>query len=516
MTDATTARTGSTTAAHGVDLAEREAISGLRATLELAAIGIAHFDERGRFLLANAYLCRMLGCSREELTALTYQAVTHADDLQECLQRNADLAAGRVGSYVHEKRFVRPDGGVVWARVTVSAVRDRAGGDVAFFVGIVEDITEEWRARQALERSERRFRTLANAVPQMLWIANERGERSWFNDRWLAYTGVAPEEVMGRGWERVHHPALREAAVARQRACFDEGRVWEDTVLLRGADGEYRWFLSRAVPVPTEPGEPRYWIGSNTDVTEAKNAEANRERLLELERHARAAAEHATRARDEMVALVAHDLRNPVHTIGMAANLLQQPAVNDAQRANLVRTISRTVAGMERLLNDLLDVSRMEAGTFAVSRARIEAQGVIDALCEHFEAKARARDLQLRCTVAPGVPALHGDHDRLLQVLSNLVGNALKFARPPGEVGVTVEPAAGEGARFTVSDNGPGVAADDIPRLFERFWQRDPASGGAGLGLAIAKGIVEAHGGRIWVESGAGGSAFSFTVPSTP
>ena len=498
--------------ARGVEPHEREGLAGLRATIDLAAIGIGHFEPGGRFLLANDCLCRMVGYSREELMALTYQAITYAEDLPACVQNNRRLLEGAIDSYRQDKRFVRADGALVWARVTVSAVRDLRGA-ISFFIGTAEDITESVGARHALERSESRFRTLANLLPQMLWIANEQGERSWYNDRWLHYTGLTHDEVAGRGWEQVVHPSLRERVIARQRACFAEGAVWEDTVLLRGADGQHRWFLSRAVPIPAEPGEPRLWIGSNTDVTEAKNAEAERERLLALEREARAASERAMRARDEMVALVAHDLRNPAHTIRMAVSLLQQPTVREEQRASLLRTLARTVAGMERLLNDLLDVSRMDAGTFAVEVAPLEVQRVLDTVCEHFESKARERALSLACHAAPGLPALRADHDRLVQVLSNLVGNAIKFSRPPGEIRVVVRADESE-AHFTVQDNGPGIAREHLPRLFDRYWQQRPgAGGGAGLGLPIAKGIVEAHGGRIWAESDGNGSAFHFTVP---
>ena len=117
------------------------------------------------------------------------------------------------------------------------------------------------------------------------------------------------------------------------------------------------------------------------------------------------------------------------------------------------------------------------------------------------------------CDLGPDIRDMHADQDRMVQVLCNLVGNALKFARPPGPVSLEAR-AVDEGVLFTVRDNGPGIAAEDLPRLFDRFWQRDPAAaGGAGLGLAIAKGIVEAHAGRIWVESAPGATAFHFTVP---
>jgi len=493
-------------------LAEREEVRGLRATIDLAPIGIAHFAPDGRFLLANARLCEMLGCSREALLRQTFQEVTFPDDLDKCLALNGEIASGKRSSYSVEKRFVRPDGQPVWARVNVSAARD-PDGEVAFFIGIAADTSEQHAADAARRESEQQFRTLANAISQMAWISDGHGRRTWFNDRWYEYTGLSFAEVAGFGWHRVHHPAYLADVLKRLEASLAQGDPWEDTFPLRGRDGNFRWFLTRAVPLRDASGAIVQWFGTNTDITERRTAEVERERILELERVAREKAERASLSRDEMVAIVAHDLRNPVHTIAMAAATLQM-AVAPEQATRLKKMIQRTACGMETLLNDLLDISRIEARTFAVARSPVDVRALLADAKEGFEVQAAERKVTLQTLPTPAPVSVMGDPARLGQVFSNLVGNALKHA-PEGSRIVLEARVADKCVEFRVQDNGRGVPADHLLHIFDRFWQADrTARTGAGLGLPIAKGIVEAHGGRIWAESAPGhGMTVRFTLP---
>jgi PAS domain S-box-containing protein len=598
----------------------------LRATLEFAPLGIAHFDASGRVLMVNEQLCTILQLPRARLIGANFFDFTHPDDIAECEELTTRVAAGEIPSYRHEKRFVRPDGSVVWTCVSVSAARS-AAGELLFLIGMAEDISErreaEARRNEAEERlaaalaasstvtfrwdiardhvecepallelwgmdttprhlpaseftrnvhpddiarvesaitsalhqggsfreefrvvlrdgsvrwirdvgrvfdsgggslhmagactdvtearlaqeeirdSETRLRALANTLPQLVWVGDNDGRRSWFNERWHEYTGMEASALRDHGWHHVQHPEHAKRVIDGQLRSFATGKVWEDSFPLRAADGTYRWFLGRAVPVRDAAGTIHQWFGSNTDVTQQMQA---------LE-----AAQAAKRLRDEMVAVVAHDLRNPVHTIALAAATLASDRLADAQRPRLVSIIRQTAMNMGRLLDDLLDMSRMDSGTFALSRSRLQAQLLLAATLEQFEGRANERGITLDVNLDCDLEIL-GDHDRLAQVLSNLIGNALKFTPSGGRVEVGCG-TAGEGVVFSVRDTGPGIAAADLPHLFERFWKADAASaGGAGLGLAIARGIVEAHGGRIWAESQPGaGTTFKFTVPA--
>ena len=369
------------------------------------------------------------------------------------------------------------------------------------------------RAEVALSERELEFRTLANAIPQMAWMADTQGRRYWYNQRWYEFTGLRPDESLGLGWYVVHHPDQRATVVASQAAKFAQGTTWKDTVRLRRRDGEYRWFLASAVPVRGEDGAILRWVGTNTDVTEQKEAQLEREHLLGLEQAAHEEAVRAVRAREYILAIVAHDLRNPIQNIAIAAAALSSADVD--QRTRLVGVVERSTEEMTRLIADLLDVASIESGTFSVTRTQVDIRVLFAETRERFEPRARAHDVALDCEASAEVPAICADRDRLSQTLSNLMDNALKFTPAGGRV--TLRAATEEGAvRISIEDTGVGIPQEDLPHLFDRFWQARRASrAGAGLGLAICKGIVEAHGGRIEAASTEGrGTSIHVTLPA--
>ncbi len=227
-------------------------------------------------------------------------------------------------------------------------------------------------------------------------------------------------------------------------------------------------------------------------------------------------------SREDLLAVVSHDLRNPLSAIGLCTHLLARSAPEGERRADpaQLRVIERSVARMTRLIDDLLEGSTIEAGAFTVVPGREEAGALVEEVLAAMEPMAALNSIRLRAELAPGLPPFAGDRLRVMQVLSNLIGNALRFAPPQrGAIDVGVSVQGGE-LCFSVADNGPGISAELLPHVFDRYWKgKAEAHRGIGLGLFIAKGIVEAHGGRIWVESKLGaGSRFCFTVAvsSTP
>lgn len=245
-----------------------------------------------------------------------------------------------------------------------------------------------------------------------------------------------------------------------------------------------------------------------------RHAEAERERLLVRERASRAEAERAIRARDEMLGVVAHDLRNPVNTIMMAAGTMLELPMDEEQRSRTLRIIQRAALTMDGLIRDLLDVTSLELGSISIKRGNVAVDELLDEALELFEPQARPHDIAMSCDVAPGLPPADGDHGRLTQVLSNIIGNALKFTPGRGSIALRAHSTNGF-IEISVEDSGPGIPPDEVARVFDRFWKGDQTSNnGAGLGMTIAKGIVEAHGGRIWVDSVVGrGTTFRFIVP---
>lgn len=229
-------------------------------------------------------------------------------------------------------------------------------------------------------------------------------------------------------------------------------------------------------------------------------------------------AAQAIAARDEVLRVVAHDLRNPLSVASLSAEMLVRPA--DERRAGTVRTaerIGRVLARANRLIDDLLDVTRIDAGGLAIEAAEVDVRDVIDEAIEAQVAIARAAAIQLDAAVERDVPHVWIDEARVLQVLDNLIGNALKFTPAGGHVHVVAERRDAE-VLVTVTDTGPGLTPEQLDHVFDRFWQaRKTDRRGAGLGLAIARGIVEAHHGRIWAESELGrGTRFRFTLPVAP
>jgi len=231
-----------------------------------------------------------------------------------------------------------------------------------------------------------------------------------------------------------------------------------------------------------------------------------------------AEAQQAVRVREQILAIVSHDLKNPLNTILMATSLLEK-GVPDEERGGLPRTvgrIQRAAYRMLRLIGDLLDFASIQAGRLAIKRELQEPGSIIQETLVSFESAAQEKNLGLTANVEDGLPKVYCDRDRLLQVLSNLVGNATKITAEGGHVSLRVED-RGHEVLFTVSDDGPGISKEDTKHLFERYWRSGEAQyKGTGLGLAIAQGIVSAHGGRIWAESDLGrGATFFFTVPAS-
>lgn len=252
-------------------------------------------------------------------------------------------------------------------------------------------------------------------------------------------------------------------------------------------------------------------IGLVTELARRAALAIENARLYEAEKR-------ATRARDEVLGIVAHDVRSPLHVIALAAQMLERKLQNaeDAKCREYVKNIMGSVDRAERLIRDLLDVGRMEAGGLTLARTVVATKPAVVDVLGSLRLLAVEASIGVQLETDEQLPAIWADQDRLTQVLENLIGNAIKFTPRGGRITVTAHDAPGEFVRFSVADTGAGIPEQNLPHVFDRFWQAKTGSrSGAGLGLPICKGIIETHGGRIWVESTLGrGSRFSFTIPT--
>jgi PAS domain S-box-containing protein len=404
-------------------------------------------------------------------------------------------------------------------------VRARAAADAVHVVATAAD-TALQRADAALAESEGRFRTIADSIPQLAWMADETGTIFWYNRRWYEYTGTTPETMRGARWADVHHPDHRARVADGFRAAVAACEPWEDTFPLRARDGSYCWFLSRAVPAPDPATGTVRWFGTNTDVTERIAAEAERERLLRAEQEARLAAEEAGRAKTRFLATMSHELRTPLNAIAGYAELLDmglRGPVTEAQHADLAR-IRRSQQHLLGLINDVLNFARLESGAVPFECEDVLVGAVLQDASAMVLPQAAAKGLSFRLEACVSALAVRADREKLRQVLLNLLSNAVKFTAAPGQVRLGCD-ATDAVVRVVVSDTGIGIPADKRAAVFEPFVQvrseLTRTAEGTGLGLAISRDLARGMGGDLTFEEAAeggdgataGGSVFVLTLP---
>lgn len=368
-------------------------------------------------------------------------------------------------------------------------------------------VIEQARAASALMESEQRFRQLADAAPVMIWISGSDQLFQWFNTTWLTYVGRTMEREMGVGWRENVHPDDLDGCVATYATAFAARRPFSMEYRLRRHDGEWRWVLDNGIPRYEPNGEFSGFIGTCTDIDELRDAEE--------------ALKEADRRKDEFLATLAHELRNPLAPIRNAIQVQLVKGAPDPELRWSVEVIDRQVQHMGRLLDDLLDVSRISRQRLVMRKERVELATLVRNAIETSRPAIDAARHALEVELPPAPIELDGDRVRLAQVFSNLLNNAAKYMDEGGRIRLRATRDR-DFAVVSVRDEGIGIAPELLPRLFEIFTQAESAldrsQGGLGIGLSLARGLVELHGGTIEARSeGLGkGAEFVVRLPAIP
>ncbi len=393
-----------------------------------------------------------------------------------------------------------------------------AHGITVYFKNVTDQIQAEAVLRQTsaeLERQLQKFNAFKSSVPDFIYTFDLSGRFMDVNKPLLDLWQKSFAEVIGKNFFELDYPVDLAVKLHNQiHKVIQTRQPLKDETPYTSAFGtrayEYIW-----VPVFDAEGAVEMVAGLTRDITDRKQAEAEREKLLQHEQAAREAAETANRIKDEFLAVLSHELRSPLNPILGWSKLLQQGKLGAAKTASALATIERNARLQSQLIDDLLDISRILSGKLSLNRMSVDLNMVISAALETVRLAAEAKSLQIQTTFSPSLGMVMGDSGRLQQVIWNLLSNAVKFTPEGGQITVRLTQTKTY-AQIQVIDTGKGINPDFLPYVFEHFRQEDGAItrkfGGLGLGLAIARQIVELHGGRIWVESRGEGQGASFTV----
>ena len=492
----------------------REAEARFRSSFEWAAIGMAMLDFKGQFLQVNKALSEILGYSEEELLGFSFDAITHPQDTMQHTHLVRDVLKGRRHNYQLEKRYIHKEGHVVWVHLSVSAVRNDKGR-VIYFISQIQDISERKRNEATLIEREHFLRTLSECLPGLVsyWSTDLRCH--FANRNHEKWSSIPADKMRGQHMRKVlgeelfihdHHYVLGVLKGEKQR--FERRKPLPS--------GGYADMLVHLIP-DVLYGKVEGFFSISTNITDFKAQQRELERINHVLTERTQQAEAASKAKGAFLANMSHEIRTPMNAIMGLLQLLEDTDLQAKQRDYLSK-IGSAADVLLNVLNDILDISRVEANKLELSHNRFLLDQVLSKATDLFAYRAEEKAIQLYCTKDANCPvSLKGDRLRLAQILNNLLSNALKFTEK-GRIHLQVQSVAdGKQLQFSVKDSGIGMNKEQCEALFKPFSQVDDSSsrryGGAGLGLSICKNLVELMGGRIWVESTPGvGTTFHFTV----
>jgi PAS domain S-box-containing protein len=457
---------------------------------------------------------RMTGYTPEDVIGKTPHILQGPETDSSLLGRLCkNCATGEV--FRGETINYRKDRSEIHLEWTARPVRNETG-EVTHFAAAQRDVTERWRVEEELSGREEDLRSLFDLSAVGMAKVSSDGRYLRVNRKYCQMLGYSEQELLRLTLYDVTHPEDREASVAIVHSSFN-GEPEEYSIEKRYVrkDGEIIWALVNWTIVRDIEGHALHSVANIQDITARKHADAEREELLLRERAARETAEAATRSKDEFLAVVSHELRSPLNAILGYAALLRYGRMDAQEVKHAVDVIERSGKAQAHLIDDLLDTARIISGKLRLVVGPVNPASVIEESVQTIRPAAEAKGVSLSADLPSEIGQITGDPARLQQIVWNLLSNAIKFTPQGGRVEARLE-RVDPHIRITVSDTGKGISPDFLPYVFDRFHQSDTSSvrrhGGLGLGLALAKYLVELHGGTIEAESAGEGQGASFKV----
>ena len=463
----------------------------------------------GNILECNQTLADVIGRSKEEIIDNSFMELYAPDSLEAAQQTSQSFV--ETGEVIRQERTLRrADGSTIDVLLQATPMRDASGRIVASR-STWRDVTKQKEAERALASQEALYRTLIEAAPQVIWVADADGQVALLNKAWHEFSGRTDEESLGTRWAEALHPEDVPDVLAKWERAYTHGETYSGECRFQAKDGSYQTFIFIGTPVRDESGQIINWVGINTNIADRVQAE------IALQ-EAKDAAEYANRAKSEFLATMSHELRTPLNAIIGFSEILRDEiigTVNDEQK-ELAIDIHTSGNHLLAMINDILDLSKIEAGkmdlqleNFSVKEAVTEVNTIVNAL-------ANKKQIQLTLEFDQDI-SIEADKIKFKQILYNLLSNAIKFTDEGGEVTTKFE-ATNWALLGSVTDTGVGISSQDREKLFQPFTQLDASStrthSGTGLGLALTNRLIQLHGGKIWVDSEINeGSTFSFTFP---
>ncbi|MCA1439943.1 PAS domain S-box protein [Ensifer sp. IC4062] len=469
-------------------------------------------DATGTIVSVNPFGAEQLGYTVDELIGSPVEDVFHEAD-RDAVQRHAAACLDRLGEAMSwELRKIRKDGSMLWVRETARAMVIKKRPVILI---VCEDVTERKRAEEAARRSEDELRSVIETVPAMVWTALPDGRVDFINRRWQEFTGLSLDGMSEGSWtpEARFHPDDVEQYRDRWRVSLATGHPFEAEVrICRAADGEYRWWFESAVPLRDEHGNILKWYGFLVDIEDRKRAE-------EALQKTQAELAHVTRVTTmgALTSSIAHEVNQPLAAVVTNANAaLRWLATEPPNIGEARETLERIVRDGHRA-GEVIGRMRALLKKTPTVTAPVDLNGLIEDSVALVQGEIRRHRILLRTELAHDLPPVTGDRVQLQQVILNLVMNGIeamkKVTDRPRELLIRSRRDPSEAVHAAVQDAGVGLEPDSAERVFEAFYTTKAE--GLGMGLAICRSIIEAHGGRLWAEANEpAGAVFQFTLPS--